>query len=211
MYEITKRAFDVTVALPALLALSPLLLSIALAIKLDSPGPIFYRGYRAGQRGVAFRMWKFRTMVVDAESLGGPSTSADDLRVTRVGRYLRWYKLDELPQLISILEGRMSLVGPRPEVLSEVERYTEEERNLLTVVPGLIDYASMKFHNEEEILRGSTDPHQTYLQEIRPEKVRLGLEYVKTRSLIGDFKILCLCAATLLSSRFRKRGTHDAV
>ena len=157
MYEFAKRAFDLGVAFLVLLTLSPLILIIALVIKLDSAGPVFYRGYRAGKQGRPFRMWKFRTMVVDADRLGGPSTSADDSRLTRVGRFLRWYKLDELPQLISILEGRMSLVGPRPEVLSEVEQYTEEERELLTVAPGLIDYASIKFHNEDEILRGSPD------------------------------------------------------
>ena len=205
MYEIAKRLFDLIAASLAFSVFSPVLLGIALLIKLDSPGPVFYRGYRAGKDGVPFRMWKFRTMVVDADRMGGPSTSADDPRLTRFGRFLRWYKLDEIPQLISILQGQMSLVGPRPEVLSEVETYTEEERELLGVVPGLIDYASMKFHNEEEILSGSSDPHKTYLEKIRPEKVRLGLEYVRTRSLVRDIGILLRCALTLVLSRFGRR------
>ena len=202
MYEALKRTFDVVTAAVALIVLAPLLVGIALLIKIGSRGPVFYRGHRAGRNGRPFRMWKFRTMVVNADRLGGPSTSADDPRLTGVGRVLRWYKLDEMPQLISVLQGHMSFVGPRPEVLSEVEQYTEEERELLTVVPGLIDYASMKFHNEEEILRGSADPHRTYLEKVRPEKIRLGLQYVRTRSFRGDMRILLQGAMTLVFTRF---------
>ena len=202
MYEALKRTFDVVTAAVALIVLAPLLVGIALLIKIGSRGPVFYRGQRAGRNGRPFRMWKLRTMVVNADRLGGPSTSADDPRLTGVGRVLRWYKLDEMPQLISVLQGHMSFVGPRPEVLSEVEQYTEEERELLTVVPGLIDYASMKFHNEEEILRGSADPHRTYLEKIRPEKIRLGLQYVRTRSFRGDMRILLQSAMTLVFTRF---------
>lgn len=210
MYEFSKRAFDLVVAFFALLVLSPLLLAIALLIKTDSPGPVFYRGARAGKGGAPFRMFKFRTMVINADRIGGPSTSADDPRLTKMGRVLRWYKLDEIPQLISILQGHMSFVGPRPEVISETEKYTAEERELLTVPPGLIDYASMKFHNEEEILAGSSNPHQTYLEKIRPEKVRLGLHYVRTRSFSGDMRILLECAMTLAFTRFQKRSLGDA-
>ena len=202
MYEALKRTFDVVTAAVALIVLAPLLVGIALLIKIGSRGPVFYRGQRAGRNGRPFRMWKLRTMVVNADRLGGPSTSADDPRLTGVGRVLRWYKLDEMPQLISVLQGHMSFVGPRPEVLSEVEQYTEEERELLTVVPGLIDYASMKFHNEEEILRGSADPHRTYLEKVRPEKIRLGLQYVRTRSFRGDMRILLQGAMTLVFTRF---------
>ena len=202
MYEALKRTFDVVTAAVALIVLAPLLVGIALLIKIGSRGPVFYRGQRAGRNGRPFRMWKLRTMVVNADRLGGPSTSADDPRLTGVGRVLRWYKLDEMPQLISVLKGHMSFVGPRPEVLSEVEQYTEEERELLTVVPGLIDYASMKFHNEEEILRGSADPHRTYLEKVRPEKIRLGLQYVRTRSFRGDMRILLQGARTLVFTRF---------
>lgn len=202
MYEALKRTFDVVAAALALIVLAPLLVGIALLIKIGSHGPVFYRGQRAGRNGRPFRMWKFRTMVVNADRLGGPSTSADDPRLTGVGRVLRWYKLDEMPQLISVLQGHMSFVGPRPEVLSEVEQYTEEERELLTVVPGLIDYASIKFHNEEEILRGSADPHRTYLEKVRPEKIRLGLQYVRTRSFRGDMRILLQGAMTLVFTRF---------
>lgn len=205
-YQTSKRIFDFTVSALALIVLSPLLLAIALAIKIGSPGPVFYRGFRAGQGGTPFRMWKFRTMLVNADKMGGPSTSADDPRLTGVGRVLRWYKLDEMPQLISVLQGHMSLVGPRPEVLSETELYTDEERALLSVPPGIIDYASMKFHNEEAILAGSSDPHQTYLEKIRPEKVRLGLHYVKTRSFTGDLKILLQGAGMVAFTRFQKRS-----
>ncbi len=135
-------------------------------------------------------MLKFRTMVVNADKIGGPSTSADDPRVTRIGAFLRRYKLDELPQLINVVKGEMSFVGPRPEVLDEVNKYTSEERKLLSVRPGITDWASIKFRNEGEILRGSPDPHATYLEKIRPEKVRLGLEYVDKSSLMTDIRII---------------------
>lgn len=185
-----KRLFDFLVSSISLLFLWPVLLMVAVWVKVSSPGPALYRGLRAGKDGTTFHMLKFRTMVVNADKIGGPSTSGDDPRVTKIGAKLRRYKLDELPQLINVLKGEMSFVGPRPEVLDEVKRYTPEEMKLLSVRPGITDWASIQFRNEGEILRGSPDPHQTYLEKIRPEKVRLGLEYVEHHSLGTDLSIL---------------------
>lgn len=185
-----KRVFDVSCAAAGFVLLSPVLLAIAIAVRLDSFGPVLYRGSRAGRGGGPFSMLKFRTMVVGAEKLGGPSTANDDPRITRVGKFLRKYKLDEFPQLINVLRGEMSLVGPRPEVLSEVKRYSPEERELLTVRPGITDWASLRFRDEGQILEGSSDPHQAYRQKIRPEKIKLGLQYVRQRSFLTDLRIL---------------------
>lgn len=140
-------------------------------------------------------------MVVDAEKLGGPSTSDDDPRITRVGKLLRKYKLDELPQLINVLKGEMSIVGPRPEVSMEVETYTNEEKRILNVKPGITDFASLTFHNEGEILKGSPDPHQTYREKIRPEKLKLALKYVEKQSFWVDLKIIFETIKTLVKAR----------
>jgi len=140
-------------------------------------------------------------MVVDAEKLGGPSTSDDDLRITRVGKLLRKYKLDELPQLINVLKGEMSIVGPRPEVSMEVETYTNEEKRILNVKPGITDFASLTFHNEGEILKGSKDPHQAYREKIRPEKLKLALKYVEKQSFWVDLKIIFETIKTLVKTR----------
>jgi lipopolysaccharide/colanic/teichoic acid biosynthesis glycosyltransferase len=146
-------------------------------------------------------MYKFRTMVTDADRLGGPSTSEDDPRLTRTGATLRRYKLDELPQLVNVIKGDMSFVGPRPDVPTEVGKYTDEERLLLAVRPGITDWASLRFHNEGQILRGYDDPHSAYLQLIQPEKVRLGLEYVKHATFKTDLVIILRTLALLLPGR----------
>lgn len=185
-----KKFIDLLCSGLGLIVLSPVLVFIALWIKLDSPGPIFYRGVRAGRFGKPFRIFKFRSMVENADRIGGPSTSADDPRVTRSGHFMRKYKLDEFPQLINVVKGEMSLVGPRPEVMQEVNLYTEEEKRLLTVRPGITDWSSIKFRNEGEILQGSIDPHQAYREKIRPEKIRLGLEYVQKHSTVTDLQII---------------------
>jgi len=203
VYAIVKRILDLAVALIALIPLAPIMAVIAILVKRDSIGPALYRGERAGRNGKPFEMLKFRTMVVNADSIGGPSTSADDSRITRVGHRLRRYKLDELPQLINVLKGEMSLVGPRPEVMSEVRTYTAEERKLLSVPPGITDWASLRFSDEGAILEGAADPHQVYLEKIRPEKVRLGLEYVQHRSLLVDLRVLADTAMVLLRTRTR--------
>lgn len=185
-----KRFFDVLLALVGLALAGPFLIAIAVLIKLWSRGPVFYRGVRSGKGGISFRIFKFRTMVVDAEKIGGPSTSSDDPRVTPIGAFLRRYKLDELPQLLNVLGGDMSFVGPRPEVPSEVELYDESARRLLTVRPGITDYASIRFRNEGEILKGHADPHKAYKELIQPEKIRLGLQYVDNHDLATDLKII---------------------
>jgi lipopolysaccharide/colanic/teichoic acid biosynthesis glycosyltransferase len=196
-----KRSLDVVVSALALALLAPLFVALAVAIKLDSPGPVFYRGVRVGRFGVPFRMFKFRSMVADAERIGGSSTADSDPRITRVGRVLRRYKLDELPQLIDVLRGTMSLVGPRPQVPEDVALYTPAEREILTLRPGITDDASIRFHNEGEILRGSPDPDRAYVALIREEKLRLCVEYVRRHSVRGDLRILWRTAAALLSSR----------
>ncbi|MDA2935689.1 sugar transferase [Patescibacteria group bacterium AH-259-L05] len=185
-----KRLFDTFCSLIGLFILAPFLLIISIAIKLDSPGHVFHRGLRIGKNEKPFRIYKFRTMIKDAEKLGPTSTAEDDPRITKIGRFIRKYKLDELPQLINVLKGEMSFVGPRPQVPWAVKLYTQEEKALLSVRPGITDYASIAFPNEEEILRGSKDPDKDYMEKINPEKVRLGLQYVKNHSLWIDIKII---------------------
>lgn len=185
-----KRLLDLTTAGLGLLVLSPVILVLALVIKLGSHGPVFYRGERVGLGGSAFLIFKFRTMVIDAEKSGGSSTPKDDPRVTSVGHFLRKWKFDEVPQLINVLWGDMSLVGPRPQVRWAVDLYTPEERRLLSVRPGMTDWASIRFRNEAEILKGSDDPDRKYLEEIAPEKIRLGLSYVDNHSILEDLRII---------------------
>lgn len=185
-----KRAFDLFLSISGLGIMLPLFGLIAVLIKADSPGPVFYRGIRVGRSGKRFRIYKFRTMVVNAERIGGPSTSDDDPRITRVGPFLRKYKLDELPQLINVLKGEMSLVGPRPEVQMYVDLYSEEEKAILSVLPGVTDWASLWNSDEGAILTGHPDAEKAYLELIRPEKIRLQLEYVRKQSLWMDIGII---------------------
>lgn len=193
-----KRAFDIVLSACGLILLSPLLLLLALWIKLASPGPVFYRGARVGKDGKDFHILKFRSMVVDAEKIGGSSTSEDDARITRPGKLMRATKMDELPQLFNVLVGQMSFVGPRPQVRWAVDLYTPEERALLTVRPGITDYASLVYRNEGAILRGSADPDRDYLEKIAPGKIRLGLEYVRRHSVLIDCKIIVATALAVL-------------
>jgi len=187
---LAKRLFDLICSVLAVVALSPLFALIALAIKLESEGPVFYRGVRAGRFGGEFGIFKFRTMVEHAEAIGSASTPEDDHRITRVGRILRKLKFDELPQLFNVFWGEMSLVGPRPQFPWVLERYTPEERTILTFRPGITDLASIRFRNEGEILRGSPNPDKDYFEKIHPEKMRLSLEYVREQSFWLDCKIL---------------------
>jgi len=200
MYPIVKRLFDVVASTAGLLLLSPLLVLLALWIALDSAGPVLYAAPRVGKGGRLFRMYKFRTMVINADRVGGSSTPDDDPRITRVGRILRRHKLDELPQLLNVLNGTMSLVGPRPQVQWAVDLYTPEQREVLTVSPGITDYASIHFPNEGEILRGSADPDRDYMEKIHPEKMRLSLEYVRRRSLGTDVAVLARTFTAVLRS-----------
>ena len=186
-----KRLFDIIFSFFGLILISSLFLLIVILIKLDSKGPVFYRGKRAGKDGKEFRIFKFRTMIMNAEKLGGPSTSADDPRLTKFGKFLRKHQLDELPQLINVIKGEMSFVGPRPEVPSEVETYDKEtKRMILSVKPGMTDLATLTNLHEEEILKGSKDPHQAYREKIKPKKLKLAVEYVKKRSFWLDIKII---------------------
>jgi lipopolysaccharide/colanic/teichoic acid biosynthesis glycosyltransferase/SAM-dependent methyltransferase len=182
--------FDLVVSALVTIAISPMMGLIALLIRADGHGPMLYRGARVGRRGRLFRMYKFRTMVPNAESIGGSSTPADDARITRIGGILRRYKLDELPQLFNVLKGDMSLVGPRPQVADEVAGYSDEERELLEVRPGITDWASIEFSNEGEILQGRGDPDLAYAELIRPKKMALGLRYVRAATLNDDVQIL---------------------
>lgn len=203
-----KRAIDFSAAIMGLAVAGPALAAVALAIKLDTPGPVFYRGVRVGRYGRPFRIYKFRSMVTDAERKGAASTSDQDARVTRCGKWIRKYKLDELPQLINVLVGDMSLVGPRPEVQKFVDLYTEEEQLILAVRPGITDWASIKFHNEGEIIAASgiADADEAYAQLIRPEKLRLQLQYVRHRTLSTDARIVAETIQTLVATRTQRRA-----
>jgi len=206
--EDMKRLLDIILSLLGLIILSPFLLILALTIKIESPGPIFYRGIRVGRNGKPFKIYKFRSMVENADKIGADSTSANDMRVTRVGRFIRKFKLDEFSQLINVLIGDMSLVGPRPEVQKFVDMYTEEEKQILTVRPGITDWASIKFHNEGEIIEASgiKDADEAYALLIRPEKLRLQLQYVEEQSLWTDLKIIFTTIIRLFSTRIS--GEH---
>ena len=185
-----KRIFDLVFAATVLMMLAVPLAIIAVVIKFTSPGPVFYRGERVGVHGRRFRMFKFRSMVIDADRIGGSSTPDDDPRITSIGKFLRRYKLDELPQFLNVLSGAMSVVGPRPQVPWVVDLYTPEEQRLLDVKPGITDYASIKFRNEGEILKGAADPDRVYFELIAPEKTRLGLKYVDRHGLFVDVRII---------------------
>ena len=186
-----KRLFDIVFSFLGLVLLFPVFIIVALVVKLDSKGPVFYKGLRVGRCGKPFRIYKFRTMIPDADKIGGPSTAADDLRLTKVGKFLKQYQLDELPQLINVLKGEMSFVGPRPEVPQYIELLSKEEKEkILSVRPGMTDYASLWNFHEGEILKGSQDPEKTYLEKIRPKKIELQLKYIKDRSFWLDIKLI---------------------
>ena len=183
--------FDIMAALCGVILGAPFFLCIALAIKLDSPGSVLYNGVRVGKGGKAFRMHKFRSMVPNADKIGGPSTAGDDVRLTRVGKFLKKFQLDELPQVFNVLKGEMSLVGPRPEVPFYVDMMSEQERSaILSVRPGMTDWASLWNFHEGEVLRGSADPEKAYQEKIRPEKIRLQMKYVRERNFLVDLKII---------------------
>lgn len=204
-----KRLFDIFFSGLGLIFLTPLLLVIAVQIKVYDRGPLFYRGQRVGRNGKIFRIYKFRTMVVNAENIGGPSTSDDDPRITPIGRWMRKYKLDELPQLINVLKGEMSFVGPRPEVKVYTDMFTAEEKAILTVRPGITDWASLWNPDEGAVLAGSPDPEKTYLEKIRPEKIRLQLRYVRERTFFKDLKIILLTLRSIAVRRTPHQFRHQ--
>ena len=193
-----KRLFDILFSSMGLIIMFPILIFSAIAIKLDSKGPALYRGKRSGRYGKSFRIYKFRTMVANAEKLGGPSTADDDFRITTIGKFLRKYKLDELPQLINVLKGEMSFVGPRPEVQQYVDMFTEEEKAILNVCPGITDWASLWNPDEGAVLAGNLYPEKAYMEKIRPEKLKLQLKYVREGSFWIDLKIILLTLKTIM-------------
>jgi len=190
-----KRIFDFVAALIGLIVLSPLFLITSFIIKLTSPGPVFHRGERAGLNGKSFRLYKFRTMILNAATLGPGITARNDPRVTAVGRFLRSTKVDELPQLINVLKGDMSLVGPRPEDPRYVKQYTPEQREILRVRPGITSAASLTYRNEERMLKGQ-DWETVYRTQILPAKLEIDLAYLSKRTLSSD---LLLIARTIFS------------
>jgi lipopolysaccharide/colanic/teichoic acid biosynthesis glycosyltransferase len=188
--EGVRRALDTTAAGVGLVLLSPVLLAAALAVRLSSPGPVLFRQERIGLAGRPFQILKFRTMRVDAERHGGQLTVGADPRVTAVGRFLRAWKLDELPQLLNVVRGEMALVGPRPEVPRYVALYTPEQRRVLGVRPGITDPASVAFRSESDMLAVHPEPERLYVEAIMPEKLRLNLAYLDRRTLLSDLGII---------------------
>ncbi|GAA0104648.1 sugar transferase [Paraclostridium sordellii] len=187
---IIKRLFDIVASSIGLILLSPILILIAICIKLDSKGPVFFKQVRVGKNKELFKIYKFRTMVTDAEKLGKQITVGNDTRITKVGTFIRKCKLDELPQLINVLKGDMSLVGPRPEVPKYVDLYDDYQEQILLVQPGITDYASIEFRNESEILGESENPESKYIDDIMPYKIELNIKYIKNISLYEDLKLI---------------------
>ena len=196
---IVKRAFDILAAFVGLLVFSPLLLVVMFAIWIQDRQSPFYIAPRAARGGGTFRMVKFRSMVINADKIGGSSTAVTDRRITPVGHFVRTYKLDELIQLWNVLKGEMSFVGPRPQVLSDAALYTNAEKRMLSVPPGITDPASIIFSDEGEILKGSTNPDLLYNQIIRPWKSRLALAYIDHRSFCVDLLLIILTVIAIIS------------
>lgn len=185
-----KRLFDFTVSFVALVILLPVFLLLAMMIRSESAGPVLYLQERVGKNGRLFRLWKFRTMHTDADKLQAITVGKRDPRITRVGTFLRKYKLDELPQLVNVLMGEMSFVGPRPELKKFVDLYTAEQKQVIGVRPGITDYASIQFRNENELLEGKADPIDFYIREIMPVKLGLNLKYIREQSFWLDMRII---------------------
>jgi len=185
-----KRSFDILFSISTIILLSPLFLAISISILIDSRGGVFYKQIRIGKNGSDFFILKFRSMQSGSDKKGLLTMSDRDNRITSVGHFIRKYKLDELPQLINVFIGTMSVVGPRPEVPEYVNLYTDEQRKVLTVKPGITDYASIEYRNENEILRKAENPEQLYIQEIMPAKLKLNLKYIEEQSIFTDAKII---------------------
>jgi len=193
-----KRLVDIIFSAIGLILLFPFFCIVALWVKLDTPGPIFFRQVRVGQDGKTFRIFKFRTMVADAESTGHQITVGEDLRITRSGRFLRRYKLDELPQLVNVFIGDMSLVGPRPEVPRYVEMFEDAYKIVLGVKPGITDFAAIEFSNEEEVLKKYDSPEEGYIKEVLPRKIELYKKYLEEKCFRTDIKLIILTLKKLL-------------
>lgn len=185
-----KRVFDIVASGLGLILLSPIFFILAVCIKTDSFGPVFYRQSRVGKGSKDFYLFKFRSMHVGADKKGLITVGGKDPRITRIGYYIRKYKLDELPQLINVFIGDMSLVGPRPEVRKYVEMYTPDQRKVLTVRPGITDLASIRYRNENELLAQTENPEDYYIHTIMPDKLRINLEYVRNAGVLYDIKLI---------------------
>jgi lipopolysaccharide/colanic/teichoic acid biosynthesis glycosyltransferase len=196
--RLVKRLLDLSLAIPALLLLSPVFLLLAALIKRDSRGPVFFRQERVGQDGRIFRIFKFRTMIVNAEQQGKQLTVGLDSRITRSGQWLRRAKFDELPQLLNILRGEMSLVGPRPEVPRYVALYATHEKPILALKPGLTSLASLQFRDENTLLAGQADPEKFYLEEVLPTKLRTDLAYAQRATALSDLRIIAQTLVRIL-------------
>lgn len=194
-----KRIFDLVFTFISLIVLSPLFIIISLIIYLDSGGNIFYKQKRVGKGGKLFGLYKFRTMHDDADKKGLLTIGEKDSRITSSGIFLRKYKLDELPQLINVLSGDMSIVGPRPEVKKYTDLYNDEQKKVLTVKPGITDYASIEYSSENETLSSENNPEQAYIDKIMPAKLHLNLKYINERSFITDLKIIFLTLKKIIS------------
>ena len=195
---VLKRSMDIVISGCALAVIWPVLVLIALAIKIDDPGPVFYRQVRVGRNGKEFRIFKFRTMIVDADKKGLAITVGRDNRITRMGRLLRKTKLDELAQLINVFTGEMSFVGPRPEVPKYVNMYTPYQRQVLLVRPGITDYASIAYRNENDMLEGAEDPEKMYIDVIMPDKIELNMKYLHEISPLADIRLIFSTIAAVI-------------
>lgn len=185
-----KRVFDIVFSLFGIIVLLPFFLIISLFIVLDSKGGIFYFQTRVGKDNVDFKLFKFRTMKTDADKKGLLTVGSKDSRITKIGYFLRKYKIDELPQLINVLNGTMSFVGPRPEVRKYVDLYNKEQQQILQVQPGITDFASLEYFNENDLLAKSDNPEKTYIEEVMPAKIELNKKYIANPSLGTDISII---------------------
>lgn len=195
-----KRVFDILFSLLVLIFISPFFIIVAILIKFTSKGPVFYRQVRVGKNGIDFRIFKFRTMFTGSDKGSLITVGGRDKRITSLGYWLRRYKLDELPQFLNVLVGEMSIVGPRPEVRRYVELYNKEQFQVLSVRPGITDYASIKFSNENELLALADDAETEYVNNIMPAKLQLNLEYIRKRSFAEDLKIIIQTVGKIVTS-----------
>ena len=205
MYELIKRGVDIVAGLGLLMLFSPCLLVAAGAVRCTSRGPVIFKQVRVGRYGRLFMVWKFRTMTDDADQCGPLITAADDARITRVGRWLRGCKVDELPQLWNVVKGEMSLVGPRPQVPRFVDAFPTDERAIIvTVRPGITGPTQLKFREEEDMLRGQENREEYYIENLLPIKCRMDVEYVRQRCLMLDIKVLCKTGGGITFSLLRR-------
>ena len=195
------RLSDFIFSFICLVVILPILLLIAIAIKLKSKGPVFFKQVRVGKNGTDFTLLKFRTMQVNADNKGLLTVGGRDARITPLGYYLRKFKIDELPQIINVLKGEMSIVGPRPEVRRYVDLYNQEQRKVLKVLPGITDYASIAYRNENELLAGAADPEYLYIHEIMPRKIELNATFITNRNLKEYFNIIFKTVITSIKGR----------